>query len=384
MTARELLQLHDAGSVWEVLPEVLAGEVTLFPHQEGEQLPEELIAQLQSTTAAVIQTSGSTGNPKRVELSAEALLASAAATEELLGKGQWLLALPVHYIAGLMVLVRAFVSGEEPVIVRKYSPEEFFERARQLGADKKFTSLVPAQLYQLLEVATEQELQLLRQFDAILIGGQSLSADLADRAAQAGLSVISTYGSTETAGGAVYDGTPLPGVSATVIGEEIALSSPGLATGYLGNSELTHDRFIVRDDQRWYLTGDYGTIREGTVIVAGRKDEIIISGGVKVDLSEVTEVVRTAPGMGSAVLVTLNDDKWGKIIGVAADGRLRTVRIPLEALRAMVTEKLGAAAAPRILHYFDEGIPLTASGKPSRKEIKRVFSEIPRHTGDGE
>ncbi|HEY2557215.1 MAG TPA: AMP-binding protein, partial [Diaminobutyricibacter sp.] len=104
----------------------------------------------------VIETSGSTGVPKRVALSADALLASAAASASALGgQGQWLLALPAHYVAGVQVLVRSVAAGTDPVILPSghFEPSVFADLARSMTADARFVSLVPVQLARLLDSA---------------------------------------------------------------------------------------------------------------------------------------------------------------------------------------------------------------------------------------
>ena len=138
-------------------------------------------------TAIVVETSGTSQQPKRVALSADAVLASAAASASALGgEGQWLLAVPPHYIAGINVLVRSIVAGWEPVVLDSlvaatgtgFSPSEFVTAATQLEAPLRFTSLVPAQLSRLM--TDPAAIAALRRFNAVLVGGQSLPTPLAD------------------------------------------------------------------------------------------------------------------------------------------------------------------------------------------------------------
>src|SRR5690606_6282710 len=104
-----------------------------------------------------------------------------------------------------------------------------------------YTSLVPAQLGTLLDAAPHDRAvaEALRSFEAILIGGQALPAALAARAEEFGVRVVRTYGSSETAGGCVYDGVPIDGVHVREVDGELQLGGPTLADGYLGNPELT-------------------------------------------------------------------------------------------------------------------------------------------------
>jgi O-succinylbenzoic acid--CoA ligase len=200
----------------------------------------ETVAQ---NVALVIETSGSTGAPKRVALSADALLASAAASAGALGgQGQWLLALPAHYVAGAQVLVRSLTAETDPVYYGggHFDAERFAETAGALSHDLRYTSLVPVQLARLVEYAESGARAVaaaLRRFDGILVGGQALSPELRERAEQLGARIVSTYGSSETAGGCVYDGEP---IGTTVVREAAGLleiSGPVLAEGYLGDPE---------------------------------------------------------------------------------------------------------------------------------------------------
>ena len=214
--------------------------------------------------ALVIETSGSTGVPKRVALSADALLASAAASAGALGgQGQWLLALPAHYVAGAQVLVRSLAAETEPVYYGSghFDPERFAEAAGALSHDLRYTSLVPVQLARLVESAesgSRAVADALRRFDGVLVGGQALSPELRAKAEQLGARIVSTYGSSETAGGCVYDGVPIGTTVVREIAGLLEISGPVLAEGYLGDPERTAAAFHEADGARWYRTGDLG------------------------------------------------------------------------------------------------------------------------------
>ena len=198
--------------------------------------PEPLPAEVPRRVALVVETSGSTGVPKRVALSADALLASAAASESALGgPGQWLLALPVHYIAGVNVLVRSIASGTEPVILGEghFDAMAFAEASDAMDAPLRFASLVPTQLLRLLDAA-EQDLPVLdrlRRFDRLLIGGQATPPGLIARSLELGLNISRSYGSSETSGGCVYDGVALPGVELRIVDGEVQIGGSTLAEG---------------------------------------------------------------------------------------------------------------------------------------------------------
>jgi O-succinylbenzoic acid--CoA ligase len=321
--------------------------------------------------ALVVETSGSTATPKRVALSADALLASAAASDSLLGgSGQWLLALPVHYIAGLNVLVRSIASGTDPVILDgPFDPHAFAAAAERLDGVLRFTSLVPAQLSRLLE--TDDALPALRRFDRILVGGQSTPAPLLDRARELGITLTRTYGSSETSGGCVYDGVPIGNTEARVVGGEIELSGSVLADGYL-DAQFLEDRhrtdaaFSTENGRRWYRTGDTGSLADGVLRVTGRLDDVIISGGLKVSLAAVERVVRSIDGQSDAVVVRAPSERWGEVPVVVT-----TRPIALDDLRHRLVASLGRAAAPDRVVVVAE-LPMLGSGKPDRREIQRI------------
>lgn len=314
--------------------------------------------------ALVVETSGSTTKPKRVALSADALLASAAASDAVLGgAGQWLLALPVHYIAGLNVLVRSIASESEPVILPSgpFDPHAFAVAAASMDAPLRFTSLVPAQLARLLEV--DDALPALRRFDRILVGGQSTPAPLLARAAELGLRVTRTYGSSETSGGCVYDGVPIGNTQVRVVDGQVELSGSVLAEGYLDDPERTDAAFVHEHAERWYRTGDGGSVIDGVLAITGRLDDTIISGGLKVSLAAIEDAVRALPGQSGAVVVGTPSERWGEVPVVVTENAL-----DLAPLRESLAARLGRAAAPDRIVVVDE-LPRLSSGKPDRRAI---------------
>ncbi|POH65826.1 o-succinylbenzoate--CoA ligase [Cryobacterium zongtaii] len=326
--------------------------------------------------AVVIETSGSTAAPKRVMLSTDALLASAAASSVALGgDGQWLLALPAHYIAGVQVLVRSIVAGTEPVLLPPghFDPVVFAEYARRLVEPLRFTSLVPVQLARLLDAADADPaiLTVLRRFTGILVGGQAVAPALIDRAERQKIRVLRTYGSSETAGGCVYDGVPIGNTVVRAVDGQLEISGAVLADGYLGDEDRTRDRFRDEDGVRWYRTGDLGAVADdGTVSVTGRADNVIVSGGEKVSLDAVEALVRSLPGLGEAVVVRAADPVWGQTPVVVLEAAAPPA---LEPVRAAAASALGRAARPsRIVTVA--ALPLLASGKPDRQALEAFIA----------
>lgn len=386
----------------------------------------------QDSIALLVGTSGSTGTPKHTALSTRALRASAEATENFFDDGagaaasQWLLALPAHYVAGAQVLARSVLAGTVPVIARSvtepvhFTPEVFLQAVEQLSSARRFVSLVPTQLHKLLETArneprTGKEIHAaLRSFTGILLGGAPASADLLAAARKLGLNVVTTYGSAETAGGCVYSGSVLPGVRVELVPEEgmpsvpdieekpaqvgrIWISGAHLAQGYLDDPGRTAEHFFTAaDGTRWYRTDDYGLLSAHApgepclLRVLGRSDDIIITGGVKISARAVAEVLESHPAVREALVCGLPDARWGSAVAAAltlvppatgaAGAPAENVELR-EALRGLCVERLGVAAAPKLLSILPD-FPLTSTGKPDRREIysilDRDYREAPR------
>ncbi|MCG6567302.1 AMP-binding protein [Tessaracoccus sp. ZS01] len=292
---------------------------------------------------AVVATSGSTGDAKLVVLHRTALAAAARAAEERLGfTATWHLTLAPHYVAGLMVLVRGQVGDG----VRTASPDL---TDLDPAPGRNCLSIVATQLYRALESPALSAM--LGRFDAVLVGGAALRPELRARAEAAGIRVIETYGMSETCGGVVWDGVPLPGVRITV-GElgRIEIGGPTVFEGYLGHPAAGGA----------VLTNDRGHWADGRLIIDGRFDDVVISGGVNVDLAEVRRAVAALDPETDVLAV--DDPEWGaRVVLFATGGTLETWR---DTLRG----SLPAPALPRQLVTV-ETLPRTGGGKPDRRSL---------------
>ncbi|MGK3207712.1 o-succinylbenzoate--CoA ligase [Amycolatopsis sp. MEPSY49] len=318
-------------------------------------------------TAVVIATSGSTGAPKGVLLSARALTASAEATHARLGgPGHWLLATPAHYIGGLQVLVRSLLAGTSPVFLTGtgFRPDDFAAAAAKLTGGPRYTALVPTQLVRLLD-AGGAGLAAAKTFDAIVVGAAATSAALRERAADAGVAIVPAYGMSETASGCVYDGFPLDGVRVDVEGDRIRIAGDVLAHGYRRRPDLTAASF----SDGWFTTSDRGVRHDdGRIEVLGRADDMINTGGVKVSANAIERVLTAQPGVRDACVVGLPDPEWGEAVValVVPEDEAREA----DELRAAVRAELGAAATPKRVEYGAE-LPLRGPGKIDRAAVKQ-------------
>ena len=337
--------------------------------------------------AVVVRTSGSTGAPKATVLPVDALAASSMATAMALkGEGQWLLALPVQYVAGVQVLVRSLFAGTRPWAMDLsggFTPEAFTAAALELTDKIRFTSLVPTQLQRLLEAPSAHTLAVLRRFNAILLGGAPASEELLAAARDAGLRVITTYGAAETCGGCVYDGVPLDGVEVRISAEgRIMLGGATIAAGYLGGPGLTATAFGEDDGVRWYRTNDLGELSaDGTLTVLGRADDVVITGGVKVSAAHVQAELERLDGVRAAFVAGVPSAEWGQALAayvVLADRSPEAADAFTARLAAGGAGPLAGALVPKTVLTAEELLMLP-NGKPDR--LGMTFRLDARHRG---
>src|SRR4051794_7864892 len=312
--------------------------------------------------AVVIATSGSTAVPKGTGLSWAALAASAAATDERLGREHadcWLSCLPWQHIGGLQVWLRARAAALPVEVLASFD----VDRVAQSSAT--MVSLVPTQLARLLDASVD-----LGRFRLVLLGGAAAPTSLLDRAGEAGARVVTTYGMSETCGGCVYDGRPLAGVQVDRGGDggRIRLRGPMLMNGYRLRPDLTADALV----DGWLRTADLGTIDGGCLVVHGRADDVIVTGGENVGAATVAELLNAHPDVSDVAVAGVPDPEWGeRVVAVVVPGRSTP---SLAALRSWVADRAGPAAAPRglVLVY---AIPRLTSGKPDRLAVRALAQE---------
>jgi O-succinylbenzoic acid--CoA ligase len=313
---------------------------------------------------AIVGTSGSSGSPKQVVLPREAVLASARASAARLGgSGAWLLALPSSYVAGLNVVVRSLLAGHRPVVLGRRTPAEL----RMAGG---YLSLVPTQLHRWLAEAAEADA--LASLDAVLVGGGPVDASLKERAGEAGVRLVASYGMAETCGGCVYDGVPLDGVGLALATDgRIRLAGPTLFDGYLDDPAATAE--VLLDG--WFHTSDAGRLDDdGRLQVLGRVDDVVVSGGVNVPAAAVASRLREHPNVAAAEVLGIADAEWGsRVVAVVSlvDPRQS---LSLEAARAWVGERHPRSWAPREVIAVPE-LPMLDNGKVDRLAVRSLVGE---------
>jgi o-succinylbenzoate---CoA ligase len=359
--------------------------------------------------AAVVATSGTSDAPKVVELGADAIRWSALATSAALAAGpgdRWLCCLPLHGVAGLAVVARAWHTGLPLEVHDRFDPAAVADAAGRCT----LVSLVPRMLRRLLADGDEAS-----RFRRALLGGGPIPSDLAAEAARRGVTVVRTYGLTETFGGMVHDGHPLEGAEVQVKGlwttgspdrpaglpsrtggpatggGEISIRTGGAATGegeisirgpmlfrrYRGDPDRT--AAVLRDG--WLSTGDLGRLGpDGRLTVLGRADDLIISGGVNVHPDEVEAVLATHPGVAEAAVAGRPDPDWGQRVTAFVVPRDPARPPTLDELRTFVRERLAAAKAPREL-VLVPALPRTPSGKLLRRLLPDGEADVDAGAG---
>ena len=325
----------------------LAGEITSALVGDGPTLG---FGDITSESAAhyaavVIGTSGSSGSPKEVALTATALISSARASNKFINAkpGEtWSLLLPLTHIAAVNVIIRAIELGTLPIDLRNHEGE--YPKA-------DYTSIVPTQLFR----ALNGDLRLLKHLQSaktVLVGGAALSQSLRNQAELAGIKVITTYGMTETCGGCVYDGEVLDGVDVEIRNGKIAIRGPILASS-------------ISLDAGWYETTDLGEIKNEKLVVLGRADDVIISGGENLSLNAVEASLSAAFVDVEFAAFSIEDPQWGDSLQIAVVGTVSD-----EELITHLESDLGSFAKPKGIHRLTS-LPLLGIGKVDRKSLAK-------------
>ncbi|MBM9466268.1 AMP-binding protein [Nakamurella leprariae] len=357
----------------------------------------------------MIATSGSTGTAKGVLLPAGALCASAAATAQHLGGPaddraddpadgasagpasdpaavHWLLPLPSWHIGGLQVLLRSLAAGTEPLVLAPpFRAASFTAAVHRMPSGPRRTSLVPTQLRRVLDDA--EATAALATFDAVLVGGAATPPDLQDAARAVGIRIVTTYGMSETAGGSVYDGIPLPGAEVGLLGPDdaagdgsagptsggiIAIRGPMVARGYRGRPG---DPAFPADPGagalRTFVTTDLGRWDGDRLQVLGRRDDVIVTGGENVVPLRVEAALRRVPGVRDVVVTGVPDPEWGQAVVAVVVPDLGAGTATLPAAVRAAGRALDRPSEPRRVVLVAQ-IPTLGPGKPDRAAVRRL------------
>ena len=348
---REVRLLDPSWSVSELMARIAKALIGDGPALTLSPITQERVS---NRIALIVRTTGSSGVAKEVGLTSTALIASAQASNKFLGAdfgATWSLALPLNHIAGINVLIRSLETGTLPISV--------------IGIEGKypkadFTSIVPTQLYRALN-GDEDLLHHLQSAKKVLVGGAALTRALRAQAESSGITIVESYGSTETCGGCIYDGYPLEDVEVEILeSNRLAIKGKVLAHSYLNSeSELV-------DHNGWFVTSDTAHFEDSKIVVDGRVDDVIITGGEKVSAANIERVIAQGFPNIEFAIYAIADAQWGQaiycaIVGTGADE---------EAINTYLAQECGAPAKVKKFVYCQE-LPLIGIGKVDRAELAR-------------
>jgi len=313
---------------------------------------------------AVLFTSGSSGVPRAVELSADAFRASAAASARHLGwraDDRWLCCLPLAHVGGLSVVTRCLLARRTIVLTDGFDAPAV---ARTLEAEAvTLASFVPTMLDRLL--ALEDDWPGPTSLRAALLGGARAGDALWRKIERRGFPALATYGMTETCS-QVATGTPdaprrlapLDGARVRIAAGRIEVAGPMVAD----RVAVTASEGVFTPDG-YLRTGDLGHVEDGALIVEGRADEMVVTGGENVAPAEVEAILEQHPAIRRAVVFGVPDDTWGELVTAALEPE--GTPPPAEVLRDWLAQRLASHQRPRRVAWLSE-LPTTPTGKIDR------------------
>jgi o-succinylbenzoate---CoA ligase len=362
---REIRLVDPAWSLSELMARlakalVADGPAISLSPVSGESVPARI--------SLAVNTTGSSGKIKEVGLSASSLLASAKSSNKFIGAkigDRWSLLLPLNHIAGINVLIRSLELGTIPLDFRNFStnPESKYSSA-------DFSAIVPTQLFRALNGNAEL-LEHLRGCRAVLVGGARLSSEMRNQAVENGIKVIETYGSTETAGGCIYDGQPLEGVEVEINKENLLrIKGAVLAHSYLNSTEPLVDK------DGWYTTSDLAYFDGEKVAIDGRNDDVLISGGENISLSAVESIISGKFPSLEIAAFTIADAQWGQILCCAIVNTNLSAQADIESeIQEALTLAIGEIGKVKRFLYLEE-LPLIGIGKVNRAELQGLMGRL--------
>ncbi len=324
--------------------------------------------------ALVLATSGSSGQPKGVVLTHEALLASARATSERLGinprSHHWLACLPLAHVGGVSVVTRAVLTDTPLTVLPTFEAD----RVEQIGRSGEATHVSL--------VATALQRIDARVFTGIVLGGSRPPTVIPPNA-------VVTYGMTETGSGVLYDGIPLDDVEVAISHfdtqdddtdspaaqassgsddtGEILLRAPMLMRCYRDGDAA---RVMGPDGTAtWFATGDAGSVGDdGCLQVIGRLADVIVTGGEKVWPDAVERALASHPGIREIAIWKRPDPEWGERVVAWVVPNDPAAPPRLEQLKELAASTIAPWSAPKELVIVNE-LPRTPLGKVLRRSL---------------
>jgi len=365
---------HDIVSIVEMLAIMRAGAVPLPYSDEPPTPPGHGL----DGAAICLSTSGSGGVRRLVPLSYRNISASVVASRERLATGpsdRWLATLPLDHVGGLSVLWRSFEAGGSAIVAPfGRSVVGVIERVRPTIA-----SLVPTMVHRLFQWSPD----VLGSFGSVLVGGAGTPSALALEARRLGVSLVPTYGMTETSSQVATAvagsnpavssvvGPPLSGFDVTIIGESgealvgeqgaIEIDGPAVFSGYVGHPPRSGA----------FRTSDIGFLTpQGELGVVGRADDVVVVGGVNVSLHLLRETTQAVSGVLDVAVVGIPDQEWGAIPCVMVE---TDTECTLQDIQEEVLENVPREHVPH--RWLLASIPLLPNGKHDLSAVRAMFVE---------
>jgi O-succinylbenzoic acid--CoA ligase len=320
----------------------------------GGQAPRR-VARSADDVATVMHTSGTTAEPKPIDLSYGNWLANALGSAVALGldpNERWLCPMPLTHVGGLSIPIRSAIYATTAVLQPRFDTETVLRELMEPTRRITLVSLVPTMLARLLDAGLHEPPTL----RWALLGGGPIPPPLLERAEAAGVPVAPTYGMTEACSQIATFGWGLPGVEICIRDGEVLVRGSTVAA-----SALSEDG--------WLHTGDLGEFDDRSRIrITGRKSERIISGGENVAPGEVEAVLLEHPAVADAGVYGRPDPEWGEAV-VAVVALRDGTRLTAAELRAFCAERMAGFKVPKEIKFAPE-LPRTASGKLLRRQLE--------------
>ncbi|MGK9369267.1 o-succinylbenzoate--CoA ligase [Melioribacter sp. Ez-97] len=356
---------------------------SIFHNKTGEEIKPAPFDS--SKPAAIILTSGSSGKPKGIIHTFDTIYNSALSFSEFFHpaeESRWLASLPLYHIGGFMILCRALLLKHKIMLM----PEPSFEHTKKLLKEETFDflSLVPTQLKILIDENIRPAAK------TVFLGGAAAESRLVNRVLEYGWNIVKVYGSTETCSMVAAlearkhkdkiasSGRPMPGCQIAIMqddkflppGErgEICIKSPSNFVGTFYPEETYRT-------EEYFRTGDIGFLdNEGFLYVEGRRDDIIITGGVNVSSADVLNGLTKLEYISDAYVFAEQDEKWGSRISAAV-----VVGKNYEISEANIKEDLKSFLAsfkiPKKI-YFLPKIPRNEMGKINPEKLFKLLNQV--------
>ncbi len=338
-------------------------------------------------TAVLMYSSGSTGNPKCVQLSFNNLFSSFESFKKFIQcspKDIWIASLPFYHIGGFSIITRSLLCANKIIFPKSFSNDDIaFVIEKE---NPTYLSLVSTTMKRLLDNNIKPN----RNLKALFLGGGPITEKLITECLNNNYPIVKVYGSTETAsmvtaiskkelnGKPFSVGKPLQNVKIEIKKEneskktksgEIVVCSGSVAEGYFNFSENLHSKIVNNK----FFTGDYGWLdKEGYLYVEGRKDDIIISGGENIVLTEIEQFVQTIDFVEECATLKIPDKTWGEsyllFVALNKDDKSNEKNV-----LSKLKEKFAGFKLPKKI-YIVSTIPRNQLGKVKKQELKKLLS----------